>query len=395
MDVCTKHVKVIIYSVLLLISFIMCLGCLALEKHNHSNISDSTALVDSIILGKIIDNTIIVRNNIDLKGRRCVLPDSLILDFRGGLIKNGTLVGNNTQIISNGVIFDYITIYGSWNVENIRTDMFSDLSYTNALKNVIALTNPAIENRVLIGKGNYTLDIPKNQGRCLLINSNTTITINGTIKLLPNAHENYSMLFAEGNDIHINGEGKIIGDRRVHKGETGEWGMGVRFHGAHNSSIEGLTIQDCWGDCIYVAGNSKNILINNCILEGGRRQGISITSGEDVAIRDCNITKIGGTSPGYGIDVEPNKNDTCRGIVIERVRVANSKGGIEVFRKAENAFAGNVLIRDCTISKTERNPMRFVGCSDVSVEKCTIPKKGKGVLRENTKNLVEFGTVLK
>ena len=114
--------------------------------------------------------------------------------------------------------------------------------------------------------------------------------------------------------------------------------MGVDFFRVENASISGITIKDCWGDCIYVGDESKNVTIDNCILNNGRRQGISITSANGVIVRKCTICDVGGTDPEYAIDIEPNKGKTIDNILIENVTVKNCKGGFMANGSAIRTF---------------------------------------------------------
>lgn len=46
------------------------------------------------------------------------------------------------------------------------------------------------------------------------------------------------------------------------KRENGEW-----VYTCKNIIINGLNIKDCWGDCIFVTKNAKNVLIEKCNLD--------------------------------------------------------------------------------------------------------------------------------
>ena len=188
----------------------------------------------------------------------------------------------------------------------------------------------------------------------------------------------YAILFVKGENIAISGSGTIMGDKFTHTGKDGEWGMGVRFHEARDASVRGLTIKDCWGDCIYVGGNSKNILIEKCALDNGRRQGISVTKADGVTIRQCKITNVSGTAPEYGIDLEPNKGDTVQKVIVENVDIKDCMGGILVFRMSDTedakpwAWVERVQIRNCDVSAIQEYPIRLVNCSDVLINGCKL-----------------------
>lgn len=325
-------------------------------------------------LGHVENDRIVVYKNVDLKGKACNIPEGFTMVFKGGTIRNGTLIGQNTKISSMGKAFDHVVIKGTWIVPQISTALFVGLGDDNALKNVMALTNEAVNNVVTIEKGEYWVAARKESDKCLVVNSNTTLVINGTIRLRANDYIHYNILYVRGENISIKGKGTIIGDKPDHYSDKGEWGMGINVFQARYVSIQDLTVKDCWGDCIYVGGNSKDVKIENCYLDNGRRQGISVTRAEDVTIRNCKISNVGGTRPGYAIDLEPNKGDTVRNVLIEQVEVDNCVGGFLATTgyKDSTKFVGNVYIRRCLLNVQEREPIRLRRCASVELEHCII-----------------------
>ena len=314
---------------------------------------------------------IVITETIDLKRQEAILPEDVTLVFKkSGRITNGRLVGNNTKVVYGGAVFDRVRIHGTWVIPNIRTSMFSDLNYENSLKDVMALSNPEVKNVIVIEKGDYHVTAQRNEDVCLPVNSNTTLTINGTILLTPNNFRNYYIIQAIGENITINGSGTIIGDKPSHTGKDGEWGMGIELMDAHHVQIKDLTIKDCWGDCIYVGDGSTNVKISHCKLDNGRRQGISITSGENIAIKDCVISNVGGTNPEYAIDVEPNKGDTVRNVVIENVTSLDCMGGFLVWGKAPKALVDGVIIKRSSVENARKCPISLESSHHITVKNC-------------------------
>ena len=84
-------------------------------------------------------NVIRVTNDIDLGGKELVLPENSTLVFKGGIIRNGSVVGSGTDIVKgkDRVLFDNVEIKGSWNVREIFSSCFNDIDYINSLKNDI------------------------------------------------------------------------------------------------------------------------------------------------------------------------------------------------------------------------------------------------------------------
>ena len=350
-------------------------------------------------IGKIINKSLVVSTDVDLHGSVINLPKGFTLEIKSGKIKNGTLVGNQTKLLCSDKVFNRVHIKGTWNVPEISTSMFVDLSYDNALKDVLALSHPKVQNTIVIEKGDYQVVAQKNADVCLAVPSNSSLIINGTVRLKPNTYQRCDIIRAKGNNIKISGSGSIVGDKHTHLGTDGEWGMGIRFHGAINSSVRDLTIKDCWGDCIYVGGNSKNVLIENCMLDHGRRQGVSVTKADGVTIRNCRISNVSGTNPEYAIDLEPNANDTVKNILIENVEVVDCEGGFLATigkRNVEKKNIGKVQIKNCNVSALSKYPIRMTSCESLSVEDCIINAKNENsaIYTKNTRSVVARNNII-
>lgn len=365
--------RIVVSVIFILVAIINCRGNTNYSSNNNTNGDKNNVLIKD--LKQIINkgnNIYVVKTLIDLRGKTLSLPSNAILEFDGGQIRNGTLEGNNTKIIRQGICFDNIAIQGLWLVPEISTSMFADLSPVNSLQNLIALANPNIENHIVIEKGLYVVKSVKDDLECLKIPSNTEIELRGDIVLIPNNFEHYYVFRITGNNVKINGGGSIIGDKLNHYGKKGEWGMGIFVWDGRNVTISNINISDCWGDCIYIGGNSDNVRIDNCLLNNGRRQGISITSCGQVEIYNCQITNIKGTAPETGIDIEPNAGKTVNDVIIRDVKLINCIGGILAYGYENNASIGNISVENCAIFGSRKIPLRFYGCKKVSVESSTV-----------------------
>ncbi len=342
------------------------------NRNSTERMSISNDTIPCSELGQRLNDVLIIKNDIDLKNKTCYLPQNVSLHFKGGVIRNGTLIGQMTKLLGKGVYFDKVRIEGSWDVPIIKSSFFEDLNYNNSIKDIIALSHPNIKNKIVLGKGVFQVTANKYADICVPIFSNTELNFDGIIKLSPNEYGKYFIIQAEGDNIILKGKGQIVGDKNTHTGNEGEWGMGVNLKNAHHVKISGLIIKDCWGDCIYVGGKSTNVVIEKCNLDNGRRQGISITSAEGVSIKNCTITNVGGTAPEYAIDVEPNKNDTVDNIQIKKVKVRDCKGGFLAYGKAQNAKIGNITISNCITNSLEKNAVSMMKCDSVIVTDCIL-----------------------
>jgi len=375
--------KKMIFRILMIFSVAVFLSCgsgnAETPQQEKKVIADT---INASILGIVDGDKVIIDKDVDLKGKECKIPEGKTLVFKGGLIKNGILSGNMTKIECKGKAFDRVTIKGSWNVPKISTKLFANLAYVNSLRDVVALANPEVKNSIMIEKGEYKVNAEKNKDVCIPICGNTDLIIKGTIRLAPNDLKSCDIIQAKGENINIRGNGTIIGDKHTHTGKEGEWGMGIILNGAMNATISGLTIKDCWGDCIYVGGSSRNVLIEHCKLDHGRRQGISITKANGVTIRNCVITNVSGTNPQYAIDVEPNRRDSVDNIIIENVTVMDCAGGFLVTRGrikegAETPWIGKVVIQNCQVACKRKIPVNVKRCEEVKIEKNTLYATGR------------------
>lgn len=98
----------------------------------------------------------------------------------------------------------------------------------------------------------------------------------------------------------------------------GEWRHTISIVRGEHVRIAGLTLADSGGDGVFVGGNwledenhrpSRGVLIEDCLFEDHRRQGVSVISVDGLLIRRCTFRDIGatsGTDPMAGIDFEPD-----------------------------------------------------------------------------------------
>lgn len=194
----------------------------------------------------------------------------------------------------------------------------------------LALTN---QSSVYFPKGNYMV----NAVTGLLPKSDQVIKIDeeATVKCIANNATNYNVFkLSNISDVIIQG-GKIIGDRLIHTGVTGEFGMGIGIFDCSNILIKDITITNCWGDGIYIGGvstASKKITIDNVICDNNRRQGLTITYTDGILVKNSEFKNSNGVLPQYGIDIEPNASTYAYDIEIQNCKTyGNAGGGLQVY----------------------------------------------------------------
>ena len=354
--------------------------CLNAFGKNTSSIQQRAIAADSISKSSVFSQKgkiYIIDNIIDLNGSEASIADGGELSFKGGIIRNGILVGNNTRLYySTGVIFDNVIIKGSWICPNISTSMFADLSKDNDLQNVFALASNSIDNVISIENANYWLFASESAKECVRIPSCTKVINNGTISFRPNDLKSYSMLYIrDAHNITITGNGKIQGDRYEHTGTTGEWGTGIKIMHSSIIKITGQNISRTWGDGIYIGKDSRNITIESCQFDELRRLGIAIIWGRDISVMNCCFRNISGTNPQCAIDIEPNRYQCVDNVTIDSVKIMDCEGGLKI-SGSKGLRTSRITYNNCDIKVRGKRPFILTGCESVKIKNTVIRNEG-------------------
>lgn len=308
-------------------------------------------------------NTVyVVRYDFYLDGATITLPKNSTLKFEGGSIDNGTIVGNNSCIISDidkTILGKDLVIEGTWNIEHIYDKWFAfdssaDFLSNQIITNILALSNDNVYNTIHFdadrtyyfentykGKTNLGDDVRPNYW---LLNtpdydflriftgftSNTHLIVNNTIQMLPTNQGAYFIFHIENKEnITISGTGAINGDAKDHlytdpfagTDYYGEWGNVLNFRSCNNVVVRDITIGYAFGDGIAlgnaVYNNSgvkevglatKNVTIDAVKVLYARRNGISLGGNNytitNVYFEGNGSDTIKGTAPMAAIDFE-------------------------------------------------------------------------------------------
>lgn len=221
-------------------------------------------------------------------------------------------------------------------------------------------------NKILFNSGTYLVDAEIS----VKAKSNSVIDLNGcTLKAKTNNLEFYQILDVDGVENVVIKNGKIIGDRDTHIGNTGEWGYGIRINASKNVSVSDVYIEKCWGDGIVIRQLSEEVIIDRCFIKLCRRQGITVSDCSDVIITNNIIQEINGTAPMAGIDVEPNEGGVARNILIKGNMFKNNKGhGLHAYG-GDNTRVVNLVVVDNVVTDTNDCDDGF---SLASVTNCTV-----------------------
>lgn len=298
----------------------------------------------------IPDTKYVIKYDFNLGGKTIQMPAGCILEFDGGTINNGTIVGNNTDISNNlSTIFNSITIQGTWICSDVYSDwfdfVFDDNTVNNKpnLDNLFALTNDDIINEVYINCKGILYIIPTYPGTVL--KSNTNIHIKGEISCISNSNTSYQIFrLYEKENCCISG-GTITGDVKVSSSDKGgEQGYCISCLASKNIVIKDITLQDSWGDAIIVddAGTaiedcprSENVFIENVSIFNCRRNGIFFGSVDNCTIDSCYIEGIGSIKsiePRAAIIIEPwHKYQKVSNVKIQNCVLRKNGRGIHLF----------------------------------------------------------------
>lgn len=259
-----------------------------------------------------------IRYDFDLNDEEIIIPENCILNFKGGKLYNGIIIGNNTNIIqSNKFIFDNVLLNGSWGFGNLFAYWFGckEDSKTDDTKNFkLALQSARILNKTCIVSGKLyvteTINVDgvkikgeqKPSGNILYYTGKRVGNI--TFDFIKNINLGKTITFDEMINDRYNGS-LIISDianpiLKVTKSNKGNFGFNLDSIGIigwiRNSEQVGLK---CEYDntLTYLQGNHKfkNILVSAC-----GNNGVEIQSLEESIIENCNFI----CNNGYGFKIE-------------------------------------------------------------------------------------------
>ena len=315
----------------------------------------------------------VIKDDVDLNGRTISFPDGCTIVFKGGTLRNGTIVGNNTKMKYRKHCLDRIDIKGTWLVPVIKSTIFTTNDFYN-IRNLSNFQNESIHNDIIISKGEYHINT-NDQRTAFLLKSNTRLQLDGTLIMDPQMNENfyngyYAIYIYGAHDVVVEGKGTIIGDLG-RSGISSEYGHGICVFASENVILSGVTIKDVQGDGVVVSKNNKNVKITNMAIERYHRNGISIIDGEDIQVRRITVRNGGGTEPFAAIDVEPNECDSIYNVSIKHLYIYDCGVGIAGY-VPKNAIADNIYYDDVRMSGITRCCMNSANFSHLTINNVVV-----------------------
>lgn len=182
-----------------------------------------------------------------------------------------------------------------------------------------------IDGEFFIGGRDQKFDSVQNEKAALILRSNSILKFspNAKLKVINNNYTNYNVLVARNiSNVQVL-NANLIGDRIQHvytSGSTHEWGYGIALYdNINNIKIINPIIQNMTGDGIYIGrewgskntSHPKNIDIISAKIDQVRRNGITLSAGENIKILKPIITdislKYNTIAPSSAIDIEPEE----------------------------------------------------------------------------------------
>lgn len=422
---------------LIMRSFIVVCVCALASVFASSAISKPAEILTQEMLD-MAKETFLVKKDYTLMGKTLVIPDGLCLRFVGGRFDNGELCGTNSRIevIGRSPVFGLdVKISGIWKVPEVHDGWFEfddspDFISNQLINNILAFSNDSTQCHIFFEEDRtYYFELPykgradlgnmvsvrKTNGktkrnyaelynddyaflRIFTIPSNTHVTINNTLKMLPTNHGAYFVFWEYGKEnVTIDGKGTIAGDNDWHKYGSpftgkkyyGEWGFIFRCIRCNNFTFKDITLSDAFGDCIMYSGSyypeesnlrwASNLTMDNVKILRARRNGVAVGA-RNVKITGCHFEGCGtkdvhGTPPRSGIDFEPDqiKNYPEIGnqdVIMENCSFKNNHFDVASYLNNLNDY-GRIAttIRNCSFV----SPIKIQGTYWMRFENCRIP----------------------
>lgn len=235
-------------------------------------------------------------------------------------------------------------------------------------------------NSVYIPDGTYYINVDK----ALHLKSGQTLTLSAgaTLQALPTSSIYYRIIDIKGvTGVTVTG-GRLIGDRTVHTGTSGEWGMGIAVEcGSKDVTISNIYISNCWGDGVFIGDGTdpvSNVKLENVTCDNNRRQGLTITNAMYVTVTGCTFKNTNGTAPEAGIDIEPDAGYTVSDITIANTQCTGNAGsGIDLMGIAEQVR--NITITGSLLSGNSGAGLRIYNAGTVQVTDTVASKNNMGI----------------
>lgn len=210
---------------------------------------------------------------------------------------------------------------------------------------------------VYVPAGTYRVAVGRSPNAGIRLKSQLTFVMHdrAVLAAIPTADGSSAILKAWSvSNVQIFG-GSLVGERKGHLGNGGEWGMGLDVRDSSAVTVVGTVARDAWGDGFYIGGKANSdIHFCGVVADGNRRNGMSIVAAKGMTVLSSRFINTAGTSPQAGLDIEPNGGNLTEEIVVGDSFIGDNKGaGISLGASCQNCAAinRNNTIRGNTITR--------------------------------------------
>ena len=115
--------------------------------------------------------------DVDLNGQTLVIPANKRINFEKGIIKNGTLQGNNTRLTGD-IKFTNCSFTGSFDIREVKTEFFKESTDDLVFSKGLSLAEINTNKTLIVSRRNYTIANSINIRNCSLIGEDNNVNIN-------------------------------------------------------------------------------------------------------------------------------------------------------------------------------------------------------------------------
>ncbi|GGA42750.1 right-handed parallel beta-helix repeat-containing protein [Dyella nitratireducens] len=238
---------------------------------------------------------------------------------------------------------------------------------------------PSSGGTVTVPSGNYVIDAM----RAINLRSNMVFQMapDATLTAIANSSPRSHVIKVWNvSNVTITG-GRIVGEREGHTGIGGEWGYGINIESSHHVRVSNMHLSGCWGDGMWIgalgpnghAKPSTDVVVDNIVSTGNRRQGLSIGPVDGVTITNSTFSNSHGTKPEAGIDIEPQEQGPASNITIDHCTVTGNHGtGMEI-----HDYVSHVTVKNSSFTGNNGYGLLTVdGATQVTVVNNTMTDNG-------------------
>lgn len=339
------------------------------------------------------NNTIFeIRYTFNLKNKKVRLPANCVLKFKGGKLKNGEIIGNNTTIESDVyTIFQDVNIRGVWNNRDSYTGWITTKNPNKY--NLIRMAFDLGENVHFQDNGNYNVQVPLtikeliNPSDHKIIGNGATINVYGgsnqsNLFYVPEECDNFVI---EVENLNITGLGQYgvnKGDAWMSNNESGAFKTS-NVIGFHIVGRGCFNIKECnFSNVLYgvrideskVTTSQRQFSMYSCTSDDMCIMPIMTHHVNSAIIKKCNLT----CAKSTGLIHHLYLADGIDSLIVEDCFLFGGTGDpLDIY----HSHCKTQLIKNITIRANEYSAIVLDDVdNDVYIENCNLSATGRGCL---------------